>query len=328
MTDWPQYRFELVLDTNATAPKLVVSDVTNPDAVVTYGQSLPKGGAPYALVIASAADAPKISTIILEDDLTKYAHSLPKGDAAKGSAIAPAACAPKALTITTADDLTQQAIARAVEAGVKPSPRSAAPVSNGFQHWFKLTLDTNATAPTLTVSDKTNPDVVITSTMPLPKGGPPYVLLVSSVESSSTTLRITPQASGSAFNPNVANGRSVLQFSASITDRRLTTWDDTHYVVKLKNVSEYYIAEDIRVRLALITVPRLADGNETLSLTPDEQHVRCIDPGAEHEVTFVVISRGVRSGEYPIHIHLAYRLVYWDGRETSTTYSQVLSVQA
>lgn len=326
MTDWPQYKYELVLDTNAKAPTLVVGDVTNPDAVVTYAQSLPKGGAPYALVIASAADAPKTLAITPAADLTKYAHSPSNGGASNASVIAPAADAPKALTITPAHDLTQQAIARAVKAGVKPSPKSTAPVSNGSQHWFELTLDTNPDAPTLTVSDDTDPQAVTTSAMPLPQGGPPYVLLVSPVTPTSDTLRITPQAPGGAFNPNVTTGRSVLQFSASMADQRLTTWDDSRYVVNLKNVSEYYIAEDIRVRLALISAPRLPDGNEGLEIIPNEQHVRCIDPGAEHELTFVVIARGIRPGQYPVRLQLAYRIVYWDGRETSTTYSQMLSV--
>ncbi|HEY5955633.1 MAG TPA: hypothetical protein VIV60_03725, partial [Polyangiaceae bacterium] len=146
------------------------------------------------------------------------------------------------------------------------------------QYTFELKLDTNPADPTLTVVDRTNLDQV-TSAMALPKGGPPYTLVVGPAPNSAATLAITPQTSAApAFDAAVTSGRSVLQFSATISDRHLTTHDDTRYVLGLKNVSQYYVAENIRVSLALTApaVTRLPDGNETLMMIPNEQHVRCI----------------------------------------------------
>lgn len=199
---------------------------------------------------------------------------------------------------------------------------------------FEVTLDTDPSKPTLSVADVTAPSSAPQyGPMPLPTGGPPYTLVVGPADDAHAELTIRPAPATPSFDPSVTSGRSVLSLRTFITDQRFNTRDDTNYVLRFKNESLYYVAEDLQITAVLVEpdpkapILQLPDKNAALELIPNEQRIPCIEPGKERDVAFAIVSRGVRAGLYPIKISLTCRLLYWDGRETSVAYLQELPVQ-
>lgn len=123
------------------------------------------------------------------------------------------------------------------------------------------------------------------------------------------------------FEPHRAQGSEVLATRAELSDVALGTQDDTRWIVTVANRSAHFAAEDIRV------VPRLdprcgqavhlvlPDGNPIFEFSPPSQEIRCLAPGDERKLTFVVITRGPAPGTYAVLVELAYTLVYWERRE-------------
>lgn len=128
------------------------------------------------------------------------------------------------------------------------------------------------------------------------------------------------EAAAQPYEPPRPHGGDVLVLTAAITDAALGTQDDTRWQLTVVNRSQHFAAE--RIRVAPRLDPRcgagarmiLPDGNPIFEIVPCEQEIRCLAPGQQHELTFVVITRGPAAGTYGILVELAYTLYYWERR--------------
>lgn len=144
--------------------------------------------------------------------------------------------------------------------------------------------------------------------------------------------RPTTEENAPPFEPWRARGHEVLAVATRITDQALGTQDDTRYLVTIKNLSAHFAAVDICVgarvdpRCGEIATQVLPDGNRILEVRPATQEIRCLRPGDEDVLTFVINTRGPAPGVYPIQIDIRYRLVYWECRDMRSTSSHPLTV--
>jgi hypothetical protein len=144
--------------------------------------------------------------------------------------------------------------------------------------------------------------------------------------------KLAPEDTAPPFEPWRARGREVLAVATRITDQALGTQDDTRYLVTLKNVSGHFAAVDICVgarvdpRCGDIATKPLPDGNLILEVRPAAQELRCLRPGDEDVLTFVINTRGPAPGVYPIQIDVRYRLVYWERRDMRSISSHPLTI--
>lgn len=210
-------------------------------------------------------------------------------------------------------------------------------MSEGVPYTFRITLYQDVAPQRIVVKDETlsGPDRDLT----LPPGAqPPYRLTLDRAQESPNSLTIDlaggPSPSpprADEFDPEITRDSNVLTVEAYLGDQAFGTQDDTRYALRFRNNSRYYIAEDVNVSVALAydpdvpTPPR--DGNATLNIIPQTQHLACIDPEEEREVTFMIISRGIEPGLYPLDVSVEYNLIYWDGRRARATWPQLLPVQ-
>jgi hypothetical protein len=135
---------------------------------------------------------------------------------------------------------------------------------------------------------------------------------------------------GKEFDPSSAADCRVLQVSTEMADHQLGTDDDTEYVVRVENASEYYLALNIRVRVSLppevMAADTTPDGTVLLELIPDEQYIECLPPRASKALRYRAIARGVEEGCYKIDVELDYSIVYWDGRPAAQRRTFLLPV--
>ena len=135
-----------------------------------------------------------------------------------------------------------------------------------------------------------------------------------------------------AFEPWRARGHEVLAVATEITDQALGTQDDTRYLVTIKNLSGHFAAVDICVgaridpRCGRVATEPLPDGNMILEVRPTTQEIRCLRPGEEDVLTFMIYTRGPAPGVYPIQIDVRYRLVYWECRDMRSISSHPLTI--
>lgn len=192
---------------------------------------------------------------------------------------------------------------------------------------FKLTVDREARPPVITVEDLSTQGQPPAKLELAPDALLPYQLAVDNPAGSRDALLVRLSE---PFDPEVTRDANVLQVETSLSDHRFDTWDDTKYILHITNKSRYYLAEDIHVgvRIEPAEQPRLEDGNLALTLMPCEQHLQCIDPGQTRDLVFIAIARGPEPKLYTVEVHLAYRILYWDGRRARDTSQHLLPVHS
>jgi hypothetical protein len=201
---------------------------------------------------------------------------------------------------------------------------------------FKLTINRDAASPVITVECLSNPGQPPTRLALAAGAKLPYPLAIDQVQGSPQQLLVRLDRPDDPFDPEVTRDSNVLHVATSLSDHRFETQDDTRYILHITNQSRYYIAEDIHVsvRLDLSEQSKLSDEAAalidedfaTLSLTPGEQHIPCIDPGQTRDLVFVAVSRGPKPGLYHVDVTVAYRIVYWDGRGARDSSRHLLPV--
>lgn len=198
---------------------------------------------------------------------------------------------------------------------------------------FKLTIDRDGRSPVITVEDLSKQGQPPARLELAPDAMLPYQLAIDQAASSRNQLLVRLNE---PFDPQVTRDSNVLHVETSLSDHRFETQDDTKYILHITNQSRYYIAEDIHVgvrldsseqsRLPEGTAALIDDNFATLSLTPGEQHIPCIDPGQTRDLVFVAVARGPKPGLYHVDVTVAYRFIYWDGRHARDTSRHVLPV--
>lgn len=191
---------------------------------------------------------------------------------------------------------------------------------------FRLTVDPDPRAPSITVENLSAEGLPATQLPLLADAELPYHLAIDQSAGARDALVLGLRE---PFDPQVTRDANILQIETSLSDCSFGTWDDTRYLLHVRNTSQYYLAEDIHIAVALDAshLQTLPDGNAPLSLTPGEQHIRCLDPGQTRELTFAAISRGPAPRLYPVEITVRYRLLYWDGRRARDVSRHLLPVQ-
>lgn len=134
------------------------------------------------------------------------------------------------------------------------------------------------------------------------------------------------------FEPPQAHGSEVLAPRSELSDLALGTQDDSRWIVTVVNRSAHFAAENIRVvprldpRCGAVASFVLPDGNPLFEFSPTSQDIKCLAPGDERKLTFLVVTRGPAPGTYAVLVELAYTLVYWERREMRASSLHTIAV--
>jgi hypothetical protein len=186
---------------------------------------------------------------------------------------------------------------------------------------FRLELLLDTRPPRAVMSDITTGDPIGSTEIEL--GAAPYRLGMTFTAATPTgplqpqlsSLQSVPPPPPPPFDPALAGDDGVLSLAWELRDRGIDTQDETVLVVALKNRSYYYEVADLEIHLDLAPADGSAleprpDGSALISIWPDPQWARRIEPQLSQQFEYIVVTRGPRAGLYQLSVEVRYQLFY------------------
>lgn len=183
---------------------------------------------------------------------------------------------------------------------------------------FELGINRDPAAPSMEVKDLTGQGRPYSER--LPRAEFPIALVIGRARGAGhdVGIHLLPDNAdpGPCCDPCGGADDQILAVRGYVAEYELDTYDDARYILQITNTSRRFAAEQIsvQVRISGPTDPDLTlpDDNILISMVPPEQLIRCIDPGAQKDLAFLIVTRGARHGRYIIHVTLTYQLVLTD----------------
>ncbi|HBE70795.1 MAG TPA: hypothetical protein DDW52_21835 [Planctomycetaceae bacterium] len=93
----------------------------------------------------------------------------------------------------------------------------------------------------------------------------------------------------------------ILEVSASMLDSKLEPTDETTYVIRVKNCSELFTANNVAATIGLVGGP--LDG---IKVTPDDRYFGTIEPGGCVRKEISILTERAPVGEHKLCYHLGF----------------------